>query len=403
MDHFGFPYLATRVVAPLHHNTLLPSELRDDQLLDIAAAQALANRLPLCLALSNERGFYFEPDGTRSGPLPAPSGGILVTGKLSLSAQGLEAFHELSEEACETLRTRQAALDALVDAGPGGCLMGDLTKGGHTASAEERKRLKGLRANGTPRGLTKCKKCGDWKGVCLDPSPNFAGQVMTVHCLCDNHNRCAGCERTLGERRLNANFYDPDRRTILHVPGFSGLSHECEALHASEPVSLRDLIPLEIWEQAFLEPGLSGGSSFARDAVCAAATLVGVDLNDSPHVDDKEEIVTELLEEHEVGSVGLSFPESMHGDAICVTISRFPGGTAVGRLDSSWARGQVEFVLPNASIEDVTSAAQDAIFGAQDGADWGIFEEGEEIPEDCIPAKFVGFDELEKLWKRKAR
>jgi HTH domain len=83
--------------------------------------------------------------------------------------------------------------------------------------------------DGTPRGLSRCGTRGDWKGVCLDPSERFAGQVMVVHCYCGNHNHCTRCYRPLYERRLNANYYDPHDRGIWHVPGFCGLDHRCPA------------------------------------------------------------------------------------------------------------------------------------------------------------------------------
>lgn len=70
-------------------------------------------------------------------------------------------------------------------------MMGDLTKGGHPASAEELARLGGLEVNGVPWGLVLCGSCGLWRGQCLDPSPEFRGKVMTVSCLCDNRNHCA--------------------------------------------------------------------------------------------------------------------------------------------------------------------------------------------------------------------
>lgn len=222
MEPFVFPSLVTRVSPTLYHVTLLPSELPEEELLVMAKTQVLANRLQICLALSTDRAFYFDPDGTQSAPAPAPFGGILITGKLPLAVP--------CDETGKEFRARKAALAAATKRASVGYLLGDLTKGGHAATAEEQKRLKGVLADGTPRGLKRCKKCGDWKGVCLDPSPEFAGQVMTVHCFCDNHNRCARCQAQLADRRLNANFYDADERAIYHVPGFCGLNHRCTSI-----------------------------------------------------------------------------------------------------------------------------------------------------------------------------
>jgi hypothetical protein len=108
-----------------------------------------------------------------------------------------------------------------------GYSFGDLTKGGHAASADELARLAGAGPDGVPRGLERCPACGEWRGTCLDPSPRFAGQVMTVHCRCANDNRCAACGLLLYERKLNANYYNPRDGRIWHVPGFSGLGHRC--------------------------------------------------------------------------------------------------------------------------------------------------------------------------------
>jgi hypothetical protein len=50
---------------------------------------------------------------------------------------------------------------------------------------------------------------------------------MTVHCGCQNDNRCAACGGFLYARKLNANYYKPEDRHIWHVPGFSGFQHRC--------------------------------------------------------------------------------------------------------------------------------------------------------------------------------
>jgi len=89
-------------------------------------------------------------------------------------------------------QTRQRQLDALVEAHrrKGGYILGDLTKGGREATADEVGRLAGAGPEGRPRGLECCPTCGEWHGRCLDPSPTFVCKVMTVHCGCQNDNRC---------------------------------------------------------------------------------------------------------------------------------------------------------------------------------------------------------------------
>jgi hypothetical protein len=110
---------------------------------------------------------------------------------------------------------------------PTDIVMGDLTKGGRDATPAELAVLSGRQAGNVPIGLSHCAECGFWKGACLDPSPAFRGKVMPVCCPCENINRCARCGETLYRFRLNANFYDPRAEAVIHVPGFSGLSHEC--------------------------------------------------------------------------------------------------------------------------------------------------------------------------------
>ncbi len=87
--------------------------------------------------------------------------------------------------------------------------------------------LAGFQRNGVPVGLECCQGCGEWWGECLDPSHEFEGMVMQVHCSCENDNRCARCGLQLNERRLNANYFNEGDRQIWHVPGFCGLSHQC--------------------------------------------------------------------------------------------------------------------------------------------------------------------------------
>jgi len=124
---------------------------------------------------------------------------------------------------------RQRSLDALVEGQHrnGGSILGDLTKGGREATADDVARLAGAGPEGQPRGLERCPTCEEWRRRCLDPSPNFICKVMMVHCGCQNDNRCAACDGFLYKRKLNANYYNPRDGRIWHVPGFSGFLHRC--------------------------------------------------------------------------------------------------------------------------------------------------------------------------------
>jgi hypothetical protein len=206
-------------VPTFYHIILLPADLPLDRLREIARRQATANKLQTCLVLAADRGIYFGLDGQEQPSASIPLGGHVARGML----KPCEAFPKTDE-----CRERASRLDAFSRATmTGGYLLGDVTKGGHKASQEETGRLAGNQENGVPNGLTKCPVCGEWKGECLDPAPNFAGMVMRVSCLCDNDNFCARCGQPLYERKLNANFFNTSDGHIWHVPGFPGLKHRC--------------------------------------------------------------------------------------------------------------------------------------------------------------------------------
>ncbi len=215
----GFPYLITRVVPGFYHIIVLPARQSIERYRGLLRRQGEANRLETGLVLDARTAWFWSLDGGVTQTDQPPTGGVIVTDRLQPS----EAFDRTPD-----LSARRARLERFTKArNPGGHLHGDLTKGGRPATPEERNRLAGNRSNGIPGGLERCPQCRDWRGQCLDPSPNFAGMVMQVYCRCENDNRCARCELPLAERRLNANYYRESDGQIWHVPGFVGLSHCC--------------------------------------------------------------------------------------------------------------------------------------------------------------------------------
>lgn len=215
----GYPYLATRVVRAMSHINLLPSGLSESALLEIARQQVLANRLPALLVLAEVHGWQVGEDGDARPCSTTTLYGATVTGKLAPAVA--------CDAASEDVRAREARLTALVAQHAHGFVLAALGKGGRAANPEERGRLAGTRSAGPPRGLRRCTRCGDWKGACLDPSVAETAWIITVHCACDNHNRCARCHELLFERRLNASLYNPKDGHIWHVPGFCGFGHRC--------------------------------------------------------------------------------------------------------------------------------------------------------------------------------
>ena len=227
----GFPYLVTRVVPAMYHVILLPAAASELELVLLARTQWRANRLETCLVTGVDRAWFISADGRDELAQTPPRGGTLVTGLLKPARWWADTAE---------LQARQGGLDALVATHrrKGGYLLGDLTKGGREATADEVGRLAGAGPEGRPRGLERCSTCGECRGRCLDPSPTFGGKVVTVHCGCQNDNRCAACGGFLYERKLNANYYNPRDGQIWHVPGFSALRHECPA-----PIRHRDEEP----------------------------------------------------------------------------------------------------------------------------------------------------------------
>lgn len=215
----GFPYLVTRIVPAMYHIIVLPDDLGAGDLLDIARRQVQANALPTCLARAADSAIFIAPGGREDRAEP-PRGGIIVTDRL----RPCRSF-----PATGTLTARRSALARHVAAVTprSGYVVGDLTKGGRPATLEETVVLAGRQPNGVPRGLVRCGRCAEWRGRCLDPSPELAGQVMDVHCRCANDNRCAACGGLLHTRKLNANTYNEVDGQVWHTPGFSGLAHAC--------------------------------------------------------------------------------------------------------------------------------------------------------------------------------
>ncbi len=216
----GYPYLITRITPGFYHILPLPEERSEAELREVALRQHRANRIGAALCLTAEQALDIQPDESFR-PLPkVPNGGPVFGGYL----QACEDFPMTPE-----LERRTEALARITAEVKerGGYLLGDCKKGGRTASEEELIRLAGYGTDGAPAGLERCDTCAEWRGECLDPSPDFSGLVMRVHCLCENDNRCARCWGLLAERRLNANEYDEERNAVMHQPGFSGLSHRC--------------------------------------------------------------------------------------------------------------------------------------------------------------------------------
>ncbi len=221
----GFPYLVIALVRGYCHINLLPGERPIRELVKLAAYQVLANKLPVVVAVKADLCGYFFPDGTPLISDEIPHGHMVAFGRLKTAEESPKS---------EELLARQTYLETYAEltTPPGEWkLFGDLNKGGRDATPEELARLAGRQHGGVPKGLVRCLRCGKWKGECLDPSKEFQGKVMQVHCLCDNDNWCARCGHSLTRWKLNSNYFDPKDGQIWHVPGFEALRHECPQEH----------------------------------------------------------------------------------------------------------------------------------------------------------------------------
>ena len=98
-------------------------------------------------------------------------------------------------------------------------------------AADDVTRLSGRDETGIPRGLRRCCECGLFRGDYLaldgegngDPTP----RVVSIHCRCENHNRCARCGSLLSDRRLSAYFFDEPSLSVRYVAAHAALGHRC--------------------------------------------------------------------------------------------------------------------------------------------------------------------------------
>ncbi len=220
----GFPYLITRVVPGFYHVIVIPARQRAEWYQELLRRQGEANQLETSLVLDARTAWFWSPDGGLARTRQPPTGGIIVTDRL----QPCEAFDRTPDLSAR--HTRLAQFSQARNAG--GYMHGDLTKGGRPATREECHRLTGFDENGVPQGLEQCQQCGEFRGQCLDPSPELSSMLIHVLCQCENDNRCARCGSPLAERKLNANYYKEGDGQIWHVPGFVGLSHLCPMFDA---------------------------------------------------------------------------------------------------------------------------------------------------------------------------
>ena len=211
------PCMVIRLSPAFYHFILLP-RLPHEQLIDIARTQVRFNRIECILILGPEKAWYFGVTGGETELSSTSQGGIITGGTLKPCIvieddEDLRARRAILEKA----RTKNGAMSWVTQPREEGMQPRRNEKPSQDSSA-----------TGCRRGLDQCPTCGEWRGTCLDPNPEFKGKVMKVHCICENDSRCAFCGEPFYERKVNANYYDPQDHQIWHVPGFMALKHVCK-------------------------------------------------------------------------------------------------------------------------------------------------------------------------------
>lgn len=220
---FGsFPYLSTRIFPALYNINLYPSGLPESDLIELARQQVHANKLPACLALSWNRGLWFDASGNENWNSSIPKGGMILDGKLK-SPHGYTPEDDFGE--------RRKLLDEFSSASlsGGGYLVGDPENCVREATPED-VQLGELIGNSIPTGLKECRFCDDLYGECFYPeSECYSDKVWKVTCRCENDNLCAACGEPLADHKLDSCYFDKERLGILHAAGYIALSHVCGA------------------------------------------------------------------------------------------------------------------------------------------------------------------------------
>ena len=84
-----------------------------------------------------------------------------------------------------------------------------------------KKEENGIRGHKVPVGLKRCRRCGCYKGTCMDNS-----EKVKVSCAC-NPNICEKCNTPVYKFRICSNYYDEETGNIWHVPILKAWAHKC--------------------------------------------------------------------------------------------------------------------------------------------------------------------------------
>ena len=177
-------------------------------------------------------------------------------------------------------------------------------------------------------------------------------------------------------------------------------------------------IPLGVWEVALRRHVLPRRKDTdvrpmsdlnLAEVVRTAFRLAKIDLPDCELEDWVSDNLPDVLEDAELATVGVEYPQSQHGDAVYILVSALPGGTVIGTRRDSWS-GRYDlvfyFTIPP-SIEELVREAEFAVYDydLNDGGNYTFYDEDDEPPEDPdgTPSELFGFKKLRAAWKRRLR
>ena len=220
----GYPYLVSRIGQwALCHMAVVPADWPRARLLHLVRRQAEINRLETYLCLGPSESLRAGLDGSlRTADfiptgLPVPERLVLVDSPAGSTDLARRRF---------ALHTYAKRLSA-----GSGYTVGDGLEGGRVATPAEVHRHREAPAGGIPAGLTRCGRCkalaGEYLALEGEGNGDMTPRVVQVHCQCENHNRCAGCDKPLAARRLSSYAYDEVKRSVTYYAAYMAFGHKC--------------------------------------------------------------------------------------------------------------------------------------------------------------------------------
>lgn len=220
-----FPLLITKLDSGVYGLNPLP-ELHPDILYAVAERFADSVGLPVRLSCGNVGLNYKVPAADYGIELEGCFNSLLIANPFPLPS-GLCCGEQRERELRRFLESVE--MDRPVWAGRAHYVYSH--QGDHGQN-----RFAGRGVDGVPTGLSRCKRCREWRGVLATltrPTPeNITArpEVADVLCRCASHNRCPQCRKRLARYALGSLRYDEALGQAVYVPGVMGLGHRCRGV-----------------------------------------------------------------------------------------------------------------------------------------------------------------------------